>query len=61
MLRRALLVLGIALLALGALATWGTIGELWELRQVRVYGQPLARTAQEDYATNPYWLEFFAR
>ena len=61
MLRRVLLGLGVVLFALGAWAGAGALRCLWDLRQVRIHGQPPARTAQEDYAWNPYWLELFAK
>lgn len=60
-LRRGLLGLAVLLLALGAFASWGAVASLWDLRQVRLHGHPPARTAQEDYATSEYWLDFFAR
>ena len=61
MLRRVLLGLGVVLLALGAFASWGAGRCLWDLRQVHIDVQPPARTAQEDHAWNPYWLELFAK
>jgi hypothetical protein len=60
-LRRLLLCLGVVLLALAAVTSGSAVGDLWRLRQVRIHGQPPARTAQEDYAWNPYWLKLFAR
>jgi len=57
MLRRVLLGLGVVLLALGALTSWRAVRCLWDLRQVHIRGHPPARTAQEDSAWNPNWLE----
>ena len=56
-LRRALLGLAVLLLALGAFEAMAAARSLWELRQARFHGQPPARTAREDYATNPDWLD----
>ena len=57
--RRVLLVTGVALLALGAWEGWqaATCFQDLSYRTAR----PLARTAQEDDATNPDWLDFFGR
>jgi hypothetical protein len=52
---------GLLFLALGAFSSWSSVMNLWDLRQVRLHGRPEPRTAPEDYATNPYWLDFFAR
>jgi hypothetical protein len=51
----------VLLLAVGAFACGGALVFLRKLRDVRVHGSPLARTAQEDYATNPCWLELSAK
>jgi hypothetical protein len=59
-LRRVLLIGALLLIALGAFEAWSSVScfhDAWFPPQ----GRPLARTAQEDYATNPYWLEFFGK
>ena len=59
--RRVLLGFGVVLVALGAWTSVDAVLCLRDLRQVRILGQPLPRTAQEDYARNPYWLNVFAK
>jgi hypothetical protein len=57
---RALLGLGVGLLALGAFASASTVTSVWQLRKLRLPEPPAQRTAQEDEASHAYWLEFFA-
>ena len=57
---RALLGLGVGLLALGAFASASTVTSVWQLRKLRFPASLPPRTAQEDEASNAYWLEFFA-
>ena len=60
MVQRVLLGLGVGLLGLGAFASAGTATSLWQLRKVRLQALPAPRTAQEEDASNAYWLEFYA-
>ena len=57
---RALLGLGVGLLALGAFASASTLTSVWQLRKLRLPEPPAPRNAQEAEASNAYWLEFFA-
>ncbi|HZJ53787.1 MAG TPA: hypothetical protein VFD38_06575 [Myxococcaceae bacterium] len=61
MLRRVLLGFSGVFLALGAFEGWSAAEYVRDLRHVRLHGRLEPRTAQEDDATNPYWLEVGAR
>lgn len=58
--QRALLGLGVGLLALGAFASASTVTSVWQLRKLHLPEPPAPRAAHEDEASNAYWLEFFA-
>jgi hypothetical protein len=59
--RRILRWLAVALLLLGVYCTLSGLYEFYVLTSYAQNPPPPARTAQEDYATNPYWLNFFGK
>jgi hypothetical protein len=51
----------VVLLVLGSYCTLSGLYEFYVLASYARNPPPPARTAQEDYATNPYWLDFFGK
>jgi hypothetical protein len=51
----------VVLLVLGSYCTLSGLYDFYVLASYARNPPPPARTAQEDYATNPYWLNVFGK
>ncbi len=59
--KRLLLWLAVVLLALGIISVLAAGRNYLTLLGYRIQPPPFPKTAQEDYATNPYWVDFFMK